>query len=520
MSNNYRYRKYVGEKDFENRFASFEEMKSLLSEVDLTADSLPLNSGGAAFISDTKTAYVDKGDYHTLILGATGSMKTRLFILPTVYTLALAGENMVITDPKGEIYEKTSGYLEEKGYDVKVLNLRDMAHSDCWNPLEEAYHLFHSGKKEEGLRLAKEFVTVLMDPAMKKSRDIYWPMAAKQFLQGVREVLVRGAINADECNVASALSFFSYTKDEEGSNSDTPLRSFCEKLPEENVIRQNLESAIANAVITMSGILGQASGSLGPFATSKMLQRISSSSTIDIHCFKDEDKKHAIYIIVPDEVTTYHFFVASFIKQLYSAAVSDAHMRKDGALPRRLNFLLDEFANIPEIPEMSTMITAARSRNIRFYLVVQSDNQLKTNYGPEGETIKTNCLAWVYLASKEVSLIQQVQMLTGDSSRASNSKPLITEYELSSLKKVYGDKGGAEAIVLISRSKAYKTFLPDISRYTQFKDYPMKKLPNTDNGISFFDIESRCFELKEEDVLSIYTDVNIESDISSFVKKI
>ncbi|MCR5078731.1 MAG: type IV secretory system conjugative DNA transfer family protein [Bacilli bacterium] len=518
MSNNYRYRKYVGEKDFSNRFATPEEIESLLNEVDLTKDELPLNSGGAAFISDTKTAYVDKGDYHTLILGATGSMKTRLFILPTVYTLGLAGENMVITDPKGEIYEKTSGFLEKKGYDVKVLNLRDMNHSDCWNPLEESYHLYHSGKKEEGLRLAKEFVTVLLNRPMRISRDIFWPMSAKQFLQGVVEILVRGAPSVDEANIASALSFFSYTKDENGDNKHTPLRSFCEKLPPENPIKQNLEAAIANAPVTMAGILGQASSSLGPFSISKSLQKLSSSSTIDIHCFKDVEKKHAIFVIVPDEVTTYHFFVSSFIKQIYSAAINDAQSFPDGALPRRLNFLLDEFANIPEIPEMSTMITAARSRNVRFYLVVQSDNQLKSNYGEEGETIKTNCLVWVYLTSKEVPLIKQVQLLTGDSNRSKNSKPLITEYELSTLKKVFGKDGGAEAIVLISRSRAYKTFLPDISRYEQFVAYPPKVLPVTDGGISFFDVEGLCTNLDEAEILKIYTDAYSGNDVSLFVK--
>ena len=102
------YYDYVGDPSFISRFESEGEMESKLSYIDLLKAPNEPNQGGMPLISDTENAYVDKEDYHTLILGSTGSKKTRLFVLPTIFTLGLAGEDMVIADPKGELYDSAS----------------------------------------------------------------------------------------------------------------------------------------------------------------------------------------------------------------------------------------------------------------------------------------------------------------------------------------------------------------------------------------------------------------------------
>lgn len=511
MGSSYRFSKYGAERAFLNRFATKEEFKGLLKPVDLTKD-IELNGGGACFISDTKTAYVDNGDYHTLILGSTGSMKTRLFVFPTVFTLALAGENMLITDPKGEIYDRTSGFLKEKGYDIHVLNLRDMARSDNWNPLTEAYRLFSAGKTDEAIQVAYNFISALVAPFASKSQDAYWPDAAKEFLLGVTEILLRGAQKEEEVNISSLISFPAFCRSSGNSDDGLLLRRFASKLPDHCSIKEHITATVNNAPITMDCIMSFVAQAISPFVQSKLLQNIASSTTIDLHCFKDEDKKHAIYVIVPDENRTFHFFVASFIKQVYSVAVSDAFLCGNRGLHRRLNFILDEFANIPNIPDMPSMITAGRSRNIRFYLVIQSDNQLKENYKESAETIKTNCLSWVFLASKEGPLINQVQEMAGTRDRSHGSDPLISYFELTNLKKVFGPEGGAEAILLFARSKAYKTFLPDISRYEQFADIPPAELPYTQNKRVIFDIRKNLDDKSVQEVARIYSDVVQELD--------
>ena len=90
--------------------------------------------------------YADGSDAHTLLIGATGSKKSRLVVMPTVRILGAAGESMVICDPKAEIYQRTSGYLKQLGYDLHVVNLRDPSKGDGWNILEIPFKLYNSGE--------------------------------------------------------------------------------------------------------------------------------------------------------------------------------------------------------------------------------------------------------------------------------------------------------------------------------------------------------------------------------------
>jgi type IV secretion system protein VirD4 len=125
-------------------------------------------------------------------------------------------------------------------------------------------------------------------------------------------------------------------------------------------------------------------------------------------------KKTALYIVVPDERSTYHFIVTSFVKQCYELLITEAQKEINKSLPVRVNFVLDEFSNTPAISDMPAMITAARSRNIRFYLVVQSMHQLVKRYGLDSETIKGNCENWVFLASKELNLLEELSKMCGN----------------------------------------------------------------------------------------------------------
>ena len=122
-----------------------------------------------------------------------------------------------------------------------------------------------------------------------------------------------------------------------------------------------------------------------------MLVRNMSRNSFDPRALAHE--KTAICLIVPDEKTTYHFIATTFIKQCYETLVNEAQSREDLQLPVRVNFVLDEFTNIPAIPDMPSMITAARSRNMRFFPVVQSMHQLKQKYGDETQTIRNDLAA-------------------------------------------------------------------------------------------------------------------------------
>jgi type IV secretion system protein VirD4 len=430
--NDYLYRQHVGERRFENRFATDEEMKSILFKSDMEADSGQLNRGGIPLVSDGKTAYVDSSDTHTLILGATGSMKTRVFVIPTIYSLAQAGEDMVISDPKGEIYDKTSGFFKSKGYDIRTINLRDMEHSDSWNPLLEAYRLAKAGEENTAMRMVQDFVGTLSAKLQETSAPM-WGFLANQFITGSVLMLFRAAKSEEEVNIVSLLSFlYAAQSSSDGLNS---LGEVVSAIDPGSPIRQMMDATQITASSTRAGVFANVSAAYHVFSASPALQKLSAKNTFDIHALAKPNEKHVIFLIVPDEVTTYHFFCSAFIKQLYDVLVGEASKLPSQSLPRRVNFLLDEFANMPRISDMPSMITAARSRNIRFFLVVQSDTQLRSMYGNDAKTIKTNCLNWVYLNSKEDDLIREVQDLVGTRRVNGADTPLISFSELTSLRK-------------------------------------------------------------------------------------
>ena len=161
-----------------------------------------------------------------------------------------------------------------------------------------------------------------------------------------------------------------------------------------------------------------------------------------------------MYIIVPDEKTTYHFLVTTFIKQAYEVLISEAQKEKNFRLPVRVNFVLDEFCNIPKVPDMPAMISAARSRNMRYFLVAQSMHQLKGKYGEDADTIKGNCDNWVFLTSKELSLLQEISALCGE---------------------IYTADGRRRAMILHARQYPIITEMADIDMYEAFKGYTAPK---------------------------------------------
>jgi len=211
-----------------------------------------------------------------------------------------------------------------------------------------------------------------------------------------------------------------------------------------------------------------------PFTIRKSLGQILSSSSFDLKSIAKQ--KTALYIIVPDEKTTLHFLVTMFIKQLYETLIGEAQKESGKKLPVRLNFVLDEFCNIPAIPDFAAMISAARSRNMRFFLMAQGMRQMREKYGEDAETIKGNCDNWVFLTSREYDLLREISSLCGETSRISPtgsivSRPLISIPELQRL-----DKEKGEVLILHGRQYPFVTELADIDDYQFPVSPPLMRL--------------------------------------------
>lgn len=457
------------------RWATEEEFKKDLTEVSLEDCSVE-QSGIPLLCSDT-AAFVDTSDSHSLIIGASGSKKTRLFILPSIYSLAKAGESMVITDPKAELYERTSGYLKKKGYKVFCVNFRDESVNNAWNPLEAPLKFFKQGKFDLSVGLLNDFASISI-PKDTRNVDPYWDDSARSAFMGLLLVLFLLAEDEAEVNIRSVLRLRTtiFRNDKQGNYT----------------LRRIVELAGVDSLVTsyLSGINiapEKTFGSILSTLDTHLMKFIIRPSVTDMMCHNDirfgdiGREKTAIYLVMPDEKETYHGLISVFIQQCYESLIFEAQKCTKKTLPIRVNFLLDEFSSLPQMKEFPSMIAAARSRNIRFNIVVQSEKQLRARYSEETDTIKGNCNNWIYLYSREFPTLVEISNLCGSQK---SGKPLVTTSRLQRLDK---DKG--EALIMHGRKYPFMSLLKDVNRYDQDKPlstYHEKHDP--DDRIKLFDI--------------------------------
>lgn len=478
--NNYKYGKYINQNQ-ETRWATIDEIQRAGTYIDLSQDKYP--GAGLPLLSNGKEAYVDNKDTHTLIFGATGSKKTRLFCLPMLNIFAKAGESFIATDPKGELYAKTSGLMKENGYDIVVLNYRDIGYGDMWNPLALPYELYHSGKQDEAISMLNDFVKTIAEPQFKHTVDVFWPEMASSFALANLLLLMESG-KPNEINMASLARLCDM-------DNELMLEQLSYKMASDSLAAINYRGVLSAAENTKRSIYVSLFGMIRIFNTQQNLTKMLSGNTVDIRKFGK--KKTAVYIIVPDEKTTYHFLVTTFIKQAYEILISEAQKANARTLPVRVNFVLDEFCNIPKIPDMPSMISAARSRNMRFYLVAQSIHQLRGRYGEDADMIKGNCDNWVFLTSKELALLNEISELCGSIYTSDNRlRRLISISELQRF-----DKEKGEALIMHARQYPIITEIADIDMYDMFKGFPTVKLKSMDiPTVDIFSVESLYNDVK------------------------
>lgn len=439
----------------ESRWARREEVEAASTRIDLNREHY--ETAGLPVISDTKTAYVDGLDTHSIIFGATGSKKTRLFCMPMINMMIRAGESFIVTDPKGELYAKTSGMAQHYGYDLVVLDFRSIGKGDCWNPLEIPYELYHNGNKEFAISLLNDFIATISSANREKTNDLFWIEMASSLALG-NMLLLMECGKKEEANLASFSTMCTTQNIEK-------IKEVASKISEKTIAGINFKNVFSSHRDTLQSIQVSLFAWVRIFITQKNLTRMLSKNTFDPRSFGK--KKTGVYIIVPDEKTTSHFLVTTFVKQVYETLINEAHRESDGKLPVRVNFILDEFCNIPAIPDMPAMISAARSRNMRYFLIVQGMRQLASKYKEDAETIKGNCENWVFLTSKELILLREVSELCGTFTTGNGTtRRLISISELQKLRKERG-----EALILFSREYPFITELPDIDEYQMYQGY-------------------------------------------------
>ncbi len=166
-----------------------------------------------------------------------------------------------------------------------------------------------------------------------------------------------------------------------------------------------------NSDKTRDSIVGTATSRLQLFVKSKSLSKMLESDEVDYEGIAGG--KTAVFVVTPDENKHMDPLVSIFVSDLYTYLVDAAAKRESCSLEHKVNFIMDEFANFPRIDSMPTMLSASRSRNIRFMLCVQSLSQLRSTYEADAETIKGSAMIWVYLNSKDLKTLEEISDLSG-----------------------------------------------------------------------------------------------------------
>ena len=380
-------------KDFFDSFPQFDIRKSVFREKNKKSNISYVDGGVGgiplAWREDDKTVFIDSSDTHSLIMGATGSKKSRLLVMPTVNILGKAGESMIITDPKAEIYNRTAHNLSENGYRVFVINFRDPSLGDSWNPLKIPYEFYCNYEIDKAYEIVNDVATNLISEAA-YNKDPYWDYAASDLFFWLTLILFKFCKDnnlSELVNIDSLLylrrKFFEDSV--EGRLSKDKL--IWKYIDEDDIIAASVTGATENAHNTQRNILCTLDTKLRMFAISPTLMDMLSTNTIDMSDIGN--KKTAIFLIMPDEKTSYHRLISLFVKQSYECIINEAQSKHGGVMPIRINYVLDEFSSLPTIEDFPAMITAARSRNIRFNLVIQSKHQLLQRYKSETESIVT-----------------------------------------------------------------------------------------------------------------------------------
>lgn len=389
---------------------------------------------------------------HTLIIGTTGSGKTTTFINPTVQILAntKGKPSMLISDPKGELYALHAKSLSKRGYDVKVLDLRNPYCSIRWNPLEKPYEMYQEmlsledkvvvneeegyyvfedkiyydvNEKNAAVQVRKQaiFDEVYEDlndicsvlcPVKSKNEPI-WESGAKNFILAITLAMLEDSEKPELGMTKEKFNFYNVMKIATNTQND------CEDLIEYFAGR----SPISKSVSLSKQVLDASDKTRGSYLSTifDKLSLFSDMSICSLTSANEIDlgeiatKPTALFLQIPDEKETRHTLAGMVILQTYKALVAKANTYPDLSLPRSVYLLLDEFGNLPQIHKLEQMITVGRSRRIWLALVVQSYAQLAKVYDDKSaDIIKSNCNIQIFIGTTDLKTIDEFSKKCGN----------------------------------------------------------------------------------------------------------
>ncbi len=381
-----------------------------------------------------------------LVIGGSGSGKTRFFVKPSIMQMH---SSYVITDPKGQLLKETGKMLlhgapklDENGkpvrddrgriiyepYRIKVLNTINFSKSMKYNPLA------YVRSEKDILKLVNVIIANTKGDGEKSSED-FW-VKAERLLYCALIGYIWYEAEPEERNFITLLDLLNACEAREDDETykspvDILFDDLAKKQPEHFAVKQYVKFKMA-AGKTLKSILVSCGARLAPFDI-KELRDIMTEDELELDTMGD--RKTALFLIMSDTDTTFNFVIAMLQSQLFNLLCDKADDFYNGRLPVHVRLILDEFANIGQIPNFDKLIATIRSREISASIILQSQSQLKTIYKDAADTIVGNCDSTLFLGGKEKGTLKEISELLGketiDSLSQSENRGAQTSHGLS-----------------------------------------------------------------------------------------
>ena len=391
---------------------------------------------------DPKTAR----NKNILVIGGSGSGKTRFFVKPSLLQMH---SSYVVTDPKGQLLRETGKLLAHGGpkrdengkpvrdkrgkvvyepYRIKVLNTINFSKSMKYNPLA------YVRSEKDILKLVNVIIANTKGDGEKSSED-FW-IKAERLLYCALIGYIWYEAEPEEKNFITLLELINACEAREDDETykspvDILFDELAQAQPEHFAVKQYVKFKMA-AGKTLKSILVSCGARLSPFDI-KELRDIMTEDELELDTMGD--RKTALFLIMSDTDTTFNFVIAMLQSQLFNLLCDKADDLYNGRLPVHVRCLLDEFANIGQIPNFDKLIATIRSREISASIILQSQSQLRTIYKDAADTIVGNCDVTLFLGGKEKSTLKEISELLGketiDSLSQSENRGAQTSHGLS-----------------------------------------------------------------------------------------
>ena len=342
---------------------------------------------------------------NVIVIGGSGSGKTRFFVKPNLMQMP-EKVSYVCTDPKGTIIIECGKMLSDAGYKIKVLNTINFKKSMHYNP----FHYIRSEK--DILKLVNTIIANTKGDGEKSGED-FW-VKAERLLYCALIGYIYYEAPEEEQNFSTLLEFINASEaredDEEFKNPVDELFEDLEKAkPEHFAVRQYKKYKLA-AGKTAKSILISCGARLAPFDIAE-LRDLMAYDEMELDLLGD--RRTALFVIISDTDDTFNFIVAMMYTQLFNLLCDKADDVYGGRLPVHVRFLLDEMANIGQIPKFEKLIATIRSREISASIILQAQSQLKAIYKDNADTIIGNCDTTLFLGGKEKTTLKEISETLG-----------------------------------------------------------------------------------------------------------